>query len=190
MSIPSSSETPEESAVTTSPSVRVPVITRSPIGASSTSVTDTATSMVSDSRSPNVEAVTVRVMLGSVSKSRAASSLTVIAQVSASMSKWPSSSPAVIAQLSVVSSMEVADQTLSPDANCDGEDDEQVPLTLRDNFDADPAPFIGVGAGALALIAGLGLAMRSRGGSGGDDDYLDETEDFDVEDDAEEEEGA
>ena len=65
-----------------------------------------------------------------------------------------------------------------------------MPLTLRDNFVADTAPFIGVGAGALALIAGLGLAMRSRGGSGGDDDYLDETEDFDVEDDAEEEEGA
>ena len=116
MSIPSSSETPEESAVTTSPSVRVPVITRSPTGASSTSVTETATSMVSDSRSPKVEAVTVRVMLGSVSKSSAASSLTVIAQVSASMSKWPSSSPAVIAQLSVVSSMDVVDQTLSPDA--------------------------------------------------------------------------
>ena len=76
------------------------------------------------------------------------------------------------------------------DANCDGEDDEQVPLTLRDNFDADPAPFIGVGAGAVALIAGLGLAMRSRGGSGDDDDYLDETEDFDDDDDAEEEEGA
>ena len=76
------------------------------------------------------------------------------------------------------------------DANCDGEDDTQVPLTLRDNFDADPAPFIGVGAGALALVAGLGLAMRSRGGSGDDDDYIDETEDFDDEDDADDEEGA
>ena len=63
-----------------------------------------------------MEAVTVRVMLGSVSKSSAASSLMVIAQVSASMSKLPSSSPAVIAQLSVVSSMDVVDQTLSPEA--------------------------------------------------------------------------
>ena len=76
------------------------------------------------------------------------------------------------------------------DANCDGDGDNAVPLTLRDDFDADPAPFIGAGAGALALIAGLGIALRSRGGSGGDDDYLDETEDFDDEEEEETEEGA
>ena len=75
------------------------------------------------------------------------------------------------------------------DANCDGNGDNAVPLTLRDDFDADPTPFIGAGAGALALVAGLGLAMRSRGG-GGDEDYLDETEDFEEEEDEDEEEGA
>ena len=76
------------------------------------------------------------------------------------------------------------------DANCDGQGDTAVPLTIRDDFDADPAPFIGAGAGVLALIGGLGLAMRSRGGSGGDDDYLDETDDFDDEEYDDEEEGA
>ncbi|MFL2953767.1 MAG: hypothetical protein ACJZ4X_06965 [Candidatus Thalassarchaeaceae archaeon] len=76
------------------------------------------------------------------------------------------------------------------DANCDGQGDTAVPLTIRDDFDADPAPFIGAGAGVLALIGGLGLAMRSRGGSGGDDDYLDETDDFDDEEVDDEEEGA
>ena len=75
------------------------------------------------------------------------------------------------------------------DANCDGQGDTAVPLTIRDDFDADPAPFIGAGAGVLALIGGLGLAMRSRGGSGGDDDYLDETDDFDDEE-YDDEEGA
>ena len=43
MFIPSSSETPEESAVRVSPSVSVPAITRSPTGASLTSVTVTVT---------------------------------------------------------------------------------------------------------------------------------------------------
>ena len=76
------------------------------------------------------------------------------------------------------------------DANCDGQGDTAVPLTIRDDFDADPAPFIGAGAGVLALIGGLGLAMRSRGGSSGDDDYLDETDDFDDEEEEDEEEGA
>ena len=76
------------------------------------------------------------------------------------------------------------------DANCDGQGDTAVPLTIRDDFDADPAPFIGAGAGVLALIGGLGLAMRSRGGRGGDDDYLDETEDFDYDEDDDDEEGA
>ena len=76
------------------------------------------------------------------------------------------------------------------DANCDGLGDEANPLSLRDDFDADPAPFIGAGAGVVALIAGLGLALRSRGGSGGDEDYLDETEDFDYEGDEDDEEGA
>ena len=76
------------------------------------------------------------------------------------------------------------------DANCDGQGDTAVPLTIRDDFDADPAPFIGAGAGVLALIGGLGLAMRSRGGSGGDDDYLDETDDFDDEEEDDDEEGA
>ena len=76
------------------------------------------------------------------------------------------------------------------DANCDGLGDTANPLSIRDDFDADPAPFIGAGAGALALIAGLGIAMRSRGGSGGDEDYLDETEDFDEEEDEDDEEGA
>ena len=75
------------------------------------------------------------------------------------------------------------------DANCDGQGDTAVPLTIRDDFDADPAPFIGAGAGVLALIGGLGLAMRSRGGRG-DDDYLDETEEFDYDEDDDDEEGA
>ena len=76
------------------------------------------------------------------------------------------------------------------DANCDGQGDTAVPLTIRDDFDADAAPFIGAGAGVLALIGGLGLAMRTRGGSGGDDDYLDETDDFDDEEEDDDEEGA
>jgi hypothetical protein len=79
------------------------------------------------------------------------------------------------------------DATEQFDANCDGQGDTSVPLTIRDDFDADPAPFIGAGAGLLALIGGLGLAMRSRGGSSGDDDYLDETDDFEEEEEVDEE---
>ena len=116
MFMPSSSETADESAVRVSPSVRVPVMTRSPVGASLTSVTLTVTSCVSDSRSPAVDAATVNVMLGEVSWSKLADSLTVMAHVETSMSKFPASSPAVMAQFWVVSFIIVGDHTLALDA--------------------------------------------------------------------------
>ena len=111
--MPSSSESPERSAVTVSPSVSVPAMPRAPTGASFTSVTLTATSCVSDSRSPSVEAATVRVMVGVVSWLKLAVSLTEMAHVDALMSKLPASSPAVMAQFAVVSFIMVGDHTLA-----------------------------------------------------------------------------
>ena len=110
--MPSSSVSPERSAVRVSPSVSVPAMPMAPTGASFTSVTLTATSCVADSRSPAVEAATVRVMVGEVSWSKLAVSLTVMAHVDALMSKLPASSPAVMAQFAVVSFIMVGDHTL------------------------------------------------------------------------------
>ena len=88
-------------------------MTRSPTGASLTSVTLTTTSFVSDSRAPAVDAVTVSVIVGVVSWLKLPVSLTVMAHVDALMSKLPASSPAVMAQFAVVSFIMVGDHTLT-----------------------------------------------------------------------------
>ena len=88
-------------------------MTRSPTGASLTSVTLTVTSWESDSRSPAVDAATVKAIVGDVSWSKLAVSLTEMAHVDALMSKLPASSPAVMAQFAVVSFIMVGDHTLA-----------------------------------------------------------------------------
>ena len=124
MFMPSSSETPVASAVRVWPSVRVPVIARSPEGASLTSVTLTVMTCEALSWTglallvaavgglTPVEASTVRAMVGEVSWSKLAVSLTVISHVVAFTSKFPLSSPVTIAQFAVVSFIPVGDQTL------------------------------------------------------------------------------
>ena len=50
------------------------------------------------------------------------------------------------------------------DANCDGQGDTAVPLTIRDDFDADPAPFIGAGAGDDIIVGGTADAVDAGEG--------------------------
>ncbi len=80
------------------------------------------------------------------------------------------------------------DHTEWYDANGDGEGDNANPVTLLDNVEADPGPYVGI----LAGIGGLGYLVvemsRRAGGKGvagaltGDEDFTEEFEDFDFED--------
>ena len=74
------------------------------------------------------------------------------------------------------------------DANGDGKGDNANPVTLLDNVEADPGPYVGI----LAGIAGLGYLVvemsRRAGGKSvagaltGNEDFTEEFEDFDFED--------
>ena len=80
------------------------------------------------------------------------------------------------------------DHTEWYDANGDGQGDNANPVTLLDNVEADPGPYVGI----LAGIGGLGYLVvemsRRAGGKTvagaltGDEDFTEEFEDFDFED--------
>ncbi len=80
------------------------------------------------------------------------------------------------------------DPTEKFDANDDGMGDVGTPLTLFDDIEAQPLPFVGVALVIIAMVVGIARSTRGGDEDGDEFDMYDETEEFEEEDEEDEEE--